>query len=319
MTGDEMRVGLIGCGNISQAYLALAPSFAGFRFTKVADLRLDAAEARAAEFGVAAVSVADLLTSPDIDIVVNLTVPAAHFEVTRTALENGKHVWSEKPFVLNLDEGEALRRLSETSGLRVGSAPDTWLGGTHQFARHMIDGGHIGRIVAGSCHVMSHGMEDWHPSPEFFFLPGGGPVLDLGPYYISNLIQLIGPIRRVMAMASAATPTRTLGTGPREGERIPVETPTNVHALLEFHGGATITFSASWDVWAHKHSNMELYGTEGSLFLPDPNFFGGVLEVAGRDGRIGPVALWDHPLGRPNREYPSGHRACLTSAPIGQI
>jgi predicted dehydrogenase len=154
---------------------------------------------------------------------------------------------------------------------------------------------------------MSHGMEHWHPNPDFFFLPGAGPMLDVGPYYIANLINLIGPVKRVAALATAATPTRTILTaGPRQGEVIPVKTPTNIHALLEFQYGATVTVGASWDVWAHRHANMELYGTEGSLFVPDPNFFGGTVEMAGRDGGIAPVPGWDHPFGVPNQEHKSG-------------
>ena len=146
---------------------------------------------------------------------------------------------------------------------------------------------------------MSHGMEHWHPNPDFFFLPGAGPVLDIGPYYIANLINLIGPVRRVAALATAATPTRTILTeGPRKGQKMAVKTPTNIHALLEFEFGATVTLGASWDVWAHRHGPMELYGTEGTLFVPDPNWFGGKLELAGRDGKIAEVAAWDHPFGR---------------------
>jgi predicted dehydrogenase len=152
---------------------------------------------------------------------------------------------------------------------------------------------------------MNHGMEHWHPNPDFFFLPGGGPMLDLGPYYIANLINLIGPVRRVGALTSSASTTRMITSEPRRGQSIPVKTPTNIHALLEFANGATVTLSTSWDVWSHKRAHMELYGTEGSLFVPDPNFFGGTLEWAGRDGRIAAVAPWDHPFGRANQDHPN--------------
>ncbi|MEL6610146.1 MAG: Gfo/Idh/MocA family oxidoreductase [Pseudomonadota bacterium] len=295
-----MKIGIIGCGNISAAYLRLGPMFKGVDITAVADLDISAAQARAEEFGVRAMSVEDLLGDAGIDAVVNLTIPAAHYEVTSNILAAGKHAYSEKPLVLTLEEGTALAQKSASTGLRVGSAPDTFLGGAHQQARAMIDAGELGEITAGTAHVMGHGMEGWHPNPDFFFQPGAGPMLDIGPYYVTNLIQLLGPVARVAALTSMATPTRTIGSEPRKGEVIPVDTPTNIHALLEFASGATITLSTSWDVWAHRHANMELYGTGGSLFVPDPNFFGGTLERSGQSGDISEVAAWDHPFGRAN-------------------
>ena len=299
----KIGVGIIGAGNISKAYLRLAPLFRGFEIRAISDLDAEASKRRGEEFGILACSVEELLVAPDIDVVVNLTVPAAHFSVTQNILEAGKHAYSEKPFVLSVEEGKELQKLASERNLRIGSAPDTFLGGSHQQARDLIDAGSIGKIAAGTCHVMSHGMEDWHPNPDFFFQPGAGPVLDLGPYYISNLIQLIGPVKRVGALATSATETRTIGSEPRRGEEIPVDTPTNIHSLLEFESGATVTFSASWDVWAHRHTPMELYGTEGSLFLPDPNFFGGVLERAGRDGKIEGVPTNDHPFAVANEDH----------------
>lgn len=217
-------------------------------------------------------SVDQLLADPSIAIIVNLTIPTAHASVTRSILEAGKHAYSEKPFVLTLAEGEELRALCESTGLRIGSAPDTFLGGAHQTARQAIDEGAVGRIASGTCHVMSHGMEHWHPNPDFFYQPGAGPVLDLGPYYITNLLQLLGPVRQVAALTTAASTHRTISSQPRAGETIPVDTPTTIHALLAFEQGASITLSASWDVWGHRHKPMELYGTDGSLYVPDPNF-----------------------------------------------
>ncbi|WP_370320909.1 Gfo/Idh/MocA family protein [Oricola sp.] len=317
---NKLGVGIIGCGNISAAYLRLAPLFKALEMRAVADINIDAAKACAEEFGVRALDVEGLLADPDIDVIVNLTIPDAHFAVTSAILEAGKHAYSEKPLVLSLDEGEKLRALADARGLRVGSAPDTFLGGSHQLARARIDEGLVGDIVAGTCHVMSHGMEHWHPNPDFFFLPGAGPVLDVGPYYVTNLIQLIGPVKRVAALTSSATPTRTIQTeGPRQGEEIPVKTPTNIHALLDFESGATITLSASWDIWAHRHSSMELYGTEGSLFVPDPNFFGGEVGHAGRDGKIAPLPEWDHPFGKANQEHPAGARANYRTAGLADM
>ncbi len=304
----KLGIGIIGCGNISTAYLELAPLFNSIEMRAVADINLETAQARAEKFGVRACSVDDLLAANDIDIVVNLTIPNAHFAVSKSVLEAGKHVYSEKPVVLTFEEGKILSELAKEKGFRIGSAPDTFLGGAHQQARELIDNGEIGEIIAGTCHVMSHGMEHWHPNPDFFYQPGAGPILDIGPYYVTNLIQLIGPVRRVAALANATFPERKITSEPRNGETIPVDTPTNIHALLEFQNGATITLSASWDIWAHRHANMELYGTQGSLFVPDPNFFGGQLEMAGTDAEIAEVPSNDHPFGKINHGDQANYR-----------
>jgi predicted dehydrogenase len=301
---EKLRIGIIGCGNISTTYLGLSPLFKGLEIVAVADMNPAASKSRAEEYGVKAQSVEDLLGNPAIDVIINLTIPDAHFGVSKSILQAGKHVYSEKPLTLSLEDGLELRKLATAKGLRVGCAPDTFLGGAHQQARALIDDGRLGTITAGSSAVMSHGMEHWHPNPDFFFLPGGGPMLDLGPYYIANFINLIGPVRRVAALTSSANPTRTITSEPRKGQTIPVKTPTNIHALLEFANGATVNLSTSWDVWANKRANMELYGTEGSLFVPDPNFFGGPLEMAGRDGKTVDVAPWDHPFNIPNQQQP---------------
>lgn len=315
----ELGVGIIGCGNISTTYFSLAPLFKGLEVLACSDLNMNAAELRAEEYGVKAQTIEDLLANDELDIIVNLTIPDAHYAVSKRILEAGKHVYSEKPLVLSLEQGEDLRRIASGKGLSVGCAPDTFLGGAHQRARAFIDKGGIGRITAGTCHVMSPGMEMWHPNPDFFFLPGGGPILDLGPYYIANLINLIGPVKRVAALTSMASETRTITSQPRAGEVIPVKTPTNVHALLEFQNGATTTLSASWDVWSHRHANMELYGTEGSLYVPDPNFFGGLVEASGRDKDIKPLENWDHPFGVNNQDHASGPRANYRTAGLADM
>ena len=172
----------------------------------------------------------DLLKAKDIDIVVNLTIPAVHYEVSKQALDAGKHVYSEKPFVLSVKEGLDLRKRAAKKKLRIGSAPDTFLGGAHQLVRDLIDTGKLGKITGGTCHVMSHGMEHWHPNPDFFFQPGAGPVLDIGPYYVTNLIQLIGPVKRVTALARRRASSASSRNGPRNGEKVPVDTPTTIHA-----------------------------------------------------------------------------------------
>lgn len=301
---EKLGIGIIGCGNISAAYLRLAPLFKGVRVVAVADLNTEAAKARAAEFNTTAQSVDDLLANKEVDVVINLTIPDAHYPVTKKILEAGKHAYSEKPLVLTLEQGVALRQLAAEKGLAVGCAPDTFMGGAHQLARAAIDEGKVGEITSGCAAVLSHGMEHWHPNPDFFFLPGGGPMLDLGPYYIANLINLIGPVRRVAALTSAAQAERTIGNGPRNGEKVPVKTPTNIHALLEFANGATINLSTSWDVWHHKRNHFELYGTEGTLYVPDPNFFGGEVEFAGRDRVLQTLPAWNHPFSVPNQDHP---------------
>ncbi|NTF42191.1 Gfo/Idh/MocA family protein [Rhizobium rhizogenes] len=315
----ELGVGIIGCGNISTTYFSLSPLFKGLKVLACADINMDAARARAEEYKVKAQTIDELLANDELDVIVNLTIPDAHFPVSKRILEAGKHAYSEKPLVLTLEQGEELRRIAKEKGLAVGCAPDTFLGGAHQLARKFIDDGGIGRITSGSCHVMSPGMEMWHPNPDFFFLPGGGPILDLGPYYIANLINLIGPVKRVGAMTSMASETRTITSQPRNGETIPVKTPTTIQALLEFVSGANITLTASWDVWSHRHANMELYGTEGSLYVPDPNFFGGTVEASGRDKDIKPLENWPHPFGIANQESPSGARANYRTAGLADL
>ncbi|MCT8990159.1 Gfo/Idh/MocA family oxidoreductase [Chelativorans sp. SCAU2101] len=301
----KLGVGVIGCGNISAAYMRLAPHFRGIEMRACADVNPDAAKARAEEFGLRQESVDGLLAADDIDIVVNLTIPAAHYEISKRGIDAGKHVYSEKPFVLSVEEGKALAALAKEKGVRLGSAPDTFLGGAHQLARHLIDSGAIGKVVSGTCHVMSHGMEHWHPNPDFFFKPGAGPVLDVGPYYVTNLIQLVGPVKRVCALASTPTKERTILSEPRRGQKIIVETPTTIHAVMEFENGAVITLGASWDVWHHRHGNMELYGETGSLHVPDPNFFGGEV-ILTREAEIADLPRWEHPLSVTNQEGRDG-------------
>ena len=291
-----LNVGLIGCGNISTAYLTLAPTYKNIRFVAISDMNEEVALAKAKEFGLKARTVTDLLASNDIDIIVNLTIPDAHYDVTKRILDAGKHAYTEKPLVLTLKQAKSLADLAASKGLRIGSAPDTFLGGAHQQARQIIDDGGIGTVTSGTAHFMGPGMEMWHPNPDFFFKPGGGPVLDMGPYYITNLVQLLGPVTRVAAMSNRAQKERTITSQPRAGETIPVEVATNIHALLQFESGAIITLGTSWDVKAHDHNNMELYGTKGALFVPDPNHFGGVLRQAGPDGTVAEVAEWEHPF-----------------------
>ncbi|HMQ58232.1 MAG TPA: Gfo/Idh/MocA family oxidoreductase [Rhizobiaceae bacterium] len=314
-----LGVGIIGCGNISAAYMRLAPLFKGIEVRACADAMPAAAEARAKEFGLRAMSVDDLLKADDVDIVVNLTIPSAHFDVSMKAAEAGKHVYSEKPFVLSVAEGKALAKAAAKKGVRVGSAPDTFMGGAHQLARHLIDDGAVGKITSGTAMVMSHGMEHWHPNPDFFFKPGAGPMLDLGPYYVTNLIQLLGPVKRVAALNTTPAAERTISSQPRAGEKITVETPTTIQALAEFESGAAITIITSWDVWQHGHSNMELYGEAGTLHVPDPNFFGGEVRMTRGAAPVKKLPKWEHPFGVPNQDSHMGPVANYRAAGLSDM
>ena len=315
----KLGVGVIGCGNISKAYFSLAPLFKGIEMRAGADIDMDAARARAREFGVRAETVEELLQDDEIDIVVNLTIPAVHYEVSRQALDAGKHVYSEKPFVLSVKEGLDLKKRAEKRQLRVGSAPDTFLGGAHQLARHLIDSGKVGRITSGTCHVMSHGMEHWHPNPDFYFQPGAGPILDLGPYYVSDLIQLIGPVKQVVAISTIPSTERTITSKPRAGEKVPVNTPTTIHAVLEFVNGAVVSLDASWDVWKHGHAPIELYGEEGTLFVPDPNFFGGDVRFTREGKAVKALPKWQHPFAVPNEKHAQGMMANYRTAGLADM
>lgn len=276
------KVGLIGCGNISDIYLTNAPRFRDFGIVACADLRAEAALSKAAAYGVRAMAPDELLAASDIDIVLNLTVPAAHAEIGIAALESGKHVYTEKPLTTRLADGRKMLELADRKGLKVGAAPDTVLGAATQTARRLIEAGEIGKPVLGVAAVLSHGMESWHPNPEFFFKPGGGPVLDMGPYYVASLVQLLGPVAAVVAQGQIGNATRTVTAegSPFRGQTIAVETLTSVQALLGFASGAQVTLLASWDVWAHGVPHIEIHGTKGSIGLPDPNWFGGDLRLA---------------------------------------
>ncbi|GLQ09858.1 oxidoreductase [Devosia yakushimensis] len=296
-------VGIMGAGNISSAYLRLAPLFKGLEVRAVADILPAAAQKRAEEFGVAAQTPDELLKNSELDVIVNLTIPATHYSVSMDIVSSGKHAYSEKPFVLTLEEGMALKKAADDRNLKVGSAPDTFLGGAHQQARDIIDSGKLGKIMSGTTHVMSRGMEHWHPNPDFFFQVGAGPILDIGPYYVTDLIHLLGAVKRVSAFTNMARAEREVtAEGPFKGTFVKVGTPTTIHGVMEFHSGAIITIGASWDVASHGHHNIELYGTEGSLYVPDPNFFGGDLVTTDIAGTKTPVTPWDHPFGKANQD-----------------
>jgi len=280
-------IGVVGCGNISSAYLKAAKHFPILEIVAVADAHPAAALARAEEFGLRAKSVEALLDDPAVEIVLNLTVPTAHVEVGLKAIAAGKHVHSEKPLGVNVAEARRLIDAAEAKGLRLGCAPDTFLGGAHQTARQCIDQGLIGRAVGGTAFFMCPGHERWHPNPGFYYQPGGGPMLDMGPYYITDLVNLLGPVESVIGVATRPRSERTISSEPLKGQRIPVHIATHVTGALLFVSGAAVSVTMSFDVAKHRHLPLEIYGEGGALLVPDPNYFGGQIEFAatGEDWR----------------------------------
>ncbi|MCC5831163.1 MAG: Gfo/Idh/MocA family oxidoreductase [Phycisphaeraceae bacterium] len=271
-----MRIGIIGCGNIVPQYLKHSRAYEFLDIEALADLDIKRAQARVEEFGLGrACSVDELLDDPDIELVVNLTIPASHYEVAMAALQAGKHVYNEKPLAATVQQARALLEEARGRNLRVGGAPDTFLGSGHQTARKAVDDGLIGRPVAGTAFMLCPGHESWHPAPQFYYREGGGPMLDMGPYYLTALINMLGPVRRVMGMTGIQIPERTLGAGPDAGSKLTVEVPDHVAGLLEFEQGAMVTIVTSFAVIASQHPPITLFGTTASLGVPDPNGFDG--------------------------------------------
>ncbi|WP_428526322.1 Gfo/Idh/MocA family protein [Roseibium sp.] len=316
---EELGIGILGCGNTSRIYFELIPKFMGLQLRACADLNREVALIRAEEFDIRAETVHNLFQADDISVIVNLTAPDAHAMMSREILNNGKHVYSEKPFARTSTEGAAVRQLAEKLGLFVGCAPDTFLGGAPQTARKAVSEGLIGEVTGATLHAMNHGMEAWHPDPEIFYKSGIGPMADFGPYFISSVLNLLGPVEQVAAMSSTPSITRTIGQGPRKGEVFNVETPTTIHAALSVKDGPLVAFSASWDVQAHAHSAMEIYGSEGTLFLPDPLFFGGDVIRVLKDGTREVLNQDNHPFGRPNFKIHGRERANYRSAGLADM
>ena len=291
--GRKINVGIVGAGNISEIYLKnLTTVFDNVSVVGVADLLVERAKDRADKFGVGAYSVEEILQHPDVEVIVNLTIPAAHAQVALEAIANGKSAYNEKPLAINREDGRKLLTEAAAKGVLVGSAPDTFLGGGLQSARKYLDDGLIGTPVAVSAQMLGHGMETWHPDPYFFFQPGAGPLLDVGVYYVQALASILGPMKRVSALASVSFPERVVLSGPKEGERIPVNTPTHIMSAIEFESGIVGNLGASFDVYETNHSTLVIYGTEGTLKLPDPNTFGGpisILEPGAKDWKELPL------------------------------
>ena len=274
----KTKIAIVGCGNISDNYLKNCLAF-GVDVVACTDMDMSRAEAKAQQFGVAARPLTEVLADSSIEIIVNLTPPSTHAEVSRTGLNAGKHVYSEKPLATNRTDGAQLLELAKHKGLRIGCAPDTFLGAGLQTCRKLLDDGAIGEPVAAVAFMTGRGMEMWHPNPDFFYQPGAGPMFDMGPYYLTTLVSMLGPVRRLTGSARISFPERLITSQPLAGTKIKVNTPTHVSGVLDFVSGPVATIIMSFDVWAANLPYVEIYGSEGSLSLPDPNTFGGPVRV----------------------------------------
>ncbi|MDR3709852.1 MAG: Gfo/Idh/MocA family oxidoreductase [Capsulimonadaceae bacterium] len=281
-----VNVGILGAGNISGAYLKATKLFSILNVVAIADIDESRSKAKAEEFEVPlACSPEQLLSNPDIEIVINLTIPAAHYPVSKAILEAGKHVYLEKPLSIEFKQGVELLALAESKGLRVGCAPDTFLGGGQQTCRKLIDDGWIGDVIGATGFMIGHGPEGWHPDPEFFYKKGAGPLFDMGPYYLTAFANLIGPFKELTSSAQISFPQRKITSKPKYGAMIDVETPTFVAGVINFENGAVGTLLTTFDVWGSQHRNIEIYGSEGTLLVPDPNTFGGPVRLLRKDAK----------------------------------
>lgn len=312
-------IGLLGCGKISDQYFAGCRRYEVLEIAACADLDVPRAQAQAQKYSVRPCSVDDLFADPDIELIVNLTVPQAHVETNERALRSGKHVYTEKPFALDLGGCVGVRKLARERGLLVGSAPDTILGGGFQTARAVLDGGRCGRPVAALAFMMNHGPESWHPSPAFYYKKGGGPLFDMGPYYLTALVHLLGPAVSVAGVARRSFPERLITSSPLAGTKITVEVPTHYCASVEFENGAIATVVMSFDVWPGPVlPRVVVYGSEGTVEVPDPNRFDGEVRVRAQGqsemasepmkhaidrGRGTGVADLAYSIRRPGREF----------------
>jgi predicted dehydrogenase len=282
--GQPLRVGIVGVGAISGAYLDTFQRLDALRLTAVADIDATRAREVATAWSVRALTVEELVTDPEVDVVLNLTIPRAHAEIALRAISAGKDVYGEKPLAATLDEAREVLDAARTAGVRVGCAPDTVLGTGVQTARKAVDDGLVGTPVAATATMVTAGHESWHPNPDFYYQPGGGPLLDMGPYYVSALVTLLGPVESVVGAASRSRATRTIGSGPRAGESVPVDVYTHVTGVLRHESGVLSTLVMSFDAVATRASRIEVHGDRGSLVVPDPNGFDGDVELHRLDG-----------------------------------
>ena len=277
-----VKIGFVGCGAISGIYLEnITKRFKEIEIIGVCDLIRERAENAVKKYNIPKLynDMYELFADPEVDIVLNITRPYEHYDVSMAALRAGKHVYSEKPLAASLKEGREIKALAEEKGLMLGGAPDTFLGAGIQTCRKLIDEGAIGTVVGCAGFMICHGHETWHPDPEFYYKRGGGPMFDMGPYYLTALVNLLGPVEYVAGMTSMATPTRTITSQPKNGTVIDVEVPTHVNGLLRFENGAVGSILTSFDVWASSLPRIEVYGTRGAMIVPDPNCFDGQILV----------------------------------------
>jgi predicted dehydrogenase len=279
----RIPIGIVGTGNVCPQYMKTLGSSRVVRIVGVADADPAAAARRAQEYGVPAMTLAELLDG-DAAIVLNLTPPLVHHAIGLRVLQAGKHLYTEKPLAATFAQGAELLALAKKKRLRVGCAPDTFLGAGAQALRALADAGAAGTIRHGTATFMGHGPDDWHPHPAFFYQPGAGPMLDMGVYYVTHLVHLLGPVQSLRGRATVTHRQRTIPSGPNEGSRIAVKVPTHVVSHLRFTSGADVVLTASFDVWRHGHGPLELYGDDGTLLGHDPNRFGGTVRWAHRRG-----------------------------------
>jgi predicted dehydrogenase len=284
---EPLRVGIVGCGIIAKRYAEHAVAFPSWRPVACADLDAACADAFASEHDLRALSLDELIADDDVELVLNLTPPKAHAAVTRAALDAGKHAYTEKPLAATVGEARDLLALADELGLRLGCAPDTFLSSAYETGRALIEGGAIGFPIGASATMLVGGPESWHPNAEMFYRVGGGPLLDIAPYYLTAIVSLLGPIASVAGFAETPTSVRTLGAGPRAGETIVVDVPTHAAAVLQLHSGALATLAVSFEARDQYESRLTVYGSEGVLELPDANEFGGdvVLRRGNEAGR----------------------------------
>ena len=275
----KVKVGIIGCGNICDQYFKWCATFPILDVVGCADIMPERAQAKAEQYNVKAYTVEEMLADPEIEIIINLTIPQAHMEVDLAAIAAGKHVHSEKPLALNRADGQKILDAAKEKGVLVGCAPDTFMGGGLQTCRKLIDDGWIGTPVAATAFMAGHGHESWHPNPEFYYKAGGGPMLDMGPYYLTALVHLLGPVQRVTGSSKTSFTQRTITSQPHFGTTIDVDVTTHLAGVIDFASGAVGTMIMSFDVWAHNLPRIEIYGSEGTLSVPDPNTFRGPVKI----------------------------------------
>jgi predicted dehydrogenase len=292
MKDEPLKIGVVGCGEVSGAYLGPAKRFPVLEIVACADRHLDRAQAKAKEFGIPiACGVEELLANPEIEIVLNLTTPPGHYPIAKSALQADTHVYNEKPFTSTCKEGRELLELAQVKDLRIGGAPDTFLGAALQTARKLIDDGEIGEPVGATANMLSHGPESWYHNPELSYRQGRGPMFDYGPYYLTALISLLGPVQRVCGLTRKSFDKRLITSEPKRGTWFQVDVPTHVVGMMDFANGAIGTITTTFDVWGADLCAIEIFGSTGSLRLPDPNIFGGTVKLFKASGAWEEVPL----------------------------